>query len=104
MRSWDERQRSFLESKLVEKGQKLIWLKGGAAQGHGESPLVTVWFVEAGKYSWRVIDKDSVLHGALPSRLFTVWQFQEWVEDWRNEPLPPKAQALLYPEVPVELQ
>lgn len=103
MKTWDERQKAFYESKLVDVGQKLIWIKGGAAQGHGENPLVTVWFVEAKKYSWQVIDKNAVIHSVLPTRLFTIWQFQQWVEEHRNEPVPAVAHIHLHPSCPGEL-
>jgi len=80
-----------VESRLVDVGQKLTWVRG--RPGPGESLFVTVWFMEACKYHWRVIDKHGVIHSAFPTRLFTVGQVQEWMEEHRNESVPSWVQA-----------
>ncbi len=87
-KTWNERQLEFMESKLITKGQKMVWVRGGAAQGANQFPLETVWFVRADKYNWIVVDQYEIQHTVLPDRLLTVWQIQDWMERYRNLTIP----------------
>ena len=88
MNSWEERQRVFSGKKPPVVGMKLIWFKGGAARNRVEEPIQTVWFVFRNQYNWQVLGEDGRTHNVLPTRLYTIDQFEDWMTKHREAEQP----------------